>query len=89
MKLKTVSDIAALVREQRRARGWSQEELARRVGVGRDWVIQFEKGKSTVELALVLRVVKELGLQLRLDAGTAAAKSAASNHIDRLLTPKG
>lgn len=89
MKLKAVSDIAALVREQRRARGWSQEELARRVGVGRDWVIQFEKGKASVELALVLRTLKELGLQLHLDAGEVAPKSAAGDHIDRLLNPKG
>lgn len=88
MKLKTVSDIAALVRERRRARGWSQEELARHVGVGRDWVIQLEKGKASVELGLVLRAVKELGLRLRFDTEEGPSKSAANDHIDRLLSPK-
>jgi hypothetical protein len=35
----------------------------------RDWVIEFEKAKSTVELGLVLRVGKALGLTLQLASG--------------------
>ena len=30
--------------------------------VSRDWIVQLEKGKATVELGLVLRALKALGL---------------------------
>ncbi len=64
MKLKTVRDIAAVVKRTRQNLGWTQAELAMRSGVSRDWLIDLEKGKSSVELALVLRTLKTLGIQL-------------------------
>lgn len=66
MDLRTARDLAAVVRRQRRAAGWSQARLAEETGTSRDWVIQFEKAKSTVELGLALRALKALGLSLRL-----------------------
>jgi hypothetical protein len=40
--------------------------LAEETGTSRDWVIEFEKAKSTVELGLALRVCKALALALQL-----------------------
>jgi HTH-type transcriptional regulator/antitoxin HipB len=66
MKAKTVRDVAALARKRRVDLGWAQARLAAAVGVGREWIIDFEKGKSTVEWGLVLRTLKELGLEIDL-----------------------
>jgi HTH-type transcriptional regulator/antitoxin HipB len=64
MHVKTSTDIGALVRDRRARLGWTQEELARRVGVSRLWVMQLEKGKPTAQLGLALRAIKELGVAL-------------------------
>jgi y4mF family transcriptional regulator len=72
MQVRSARDIAALVRQRRRQLGWSQARLAEETGTSRDWVIEFEKAKSTVELGLALRVCKALGLTLQLVSGPAA-----------------
>ena len=59
MKTKTVRDVAALARKRRRELGLAQAQLAASVGVGREWIIDFEKGKSTVEWGLVFRTLKD------------------------------
>jgi len=64
MRIKTVSTLGELIRDQRKQRGWSQSHLAEKVGVSRLWVSQFENGKETVELGLVLKTLRVLGLNL-------------------------
>ena len=66
MKVTTVRDVAAAMRERRKQLGWTQAELAARLGVGREWVIQFEQGKPTVEWGTVTRVFRALGVALEL-----------------------
>jgi HTH-type transcriptional regulator/antitoxin HipB len=46
--------------------GLSQAELAERARVSRKWVYEFEGGKSTAELGLLLRVLDVLDLTLEL-----------------------
>lgn len=62
MRLNSAKDLGSLVRQTRKDAGWTQLQLAGRVGVSRDWIIRFEQGKGTVELALVLRTLKALEL---------------------------
>ena len=64
MRIKTVGTLGELVRDQRKQRGWSQGTLAEKVGVSRLWVGQFENGKETVELGLVLKALRALDLSL-------------------------
>lgn len=64
MRIKTVGTLGELVRDQRKQRGWSQSDLAEKAGVSRLWVGQFENGKDTVELGLVLKTLRALGLNL-------------------------
>lgn len=71
MQIKTTSDIGSLIREHRSRLRWSQEELATRVGVGRLWIVQLEKGKPTAQIGLALRTLKELGVVI--DASQALA----------------
>lgn len=65
MRLRTATDIGAAIRERRRSLRWDQRELAQRVGVGRQWVIDVEKGKPRAALNLVLRTLDVLGIVLR------------------------
>ncbi|RRD05197.1 helix-turn-helix domain-containing protein [Arachnia propionica] len=53
------------VREARKARGWSQTELATHAGVSRLTVTRLEAGKS-VSSSTLLKVADSLGLRLAL-----------------------
>ena len=67
LKLISVTDIAALVRQARQDRGWTQVQLAEHSGVSRDWIIALEKAKPSLEIALVLRTLKALNLSLKME----------------------
>jgi HTH-type transcriptional regulator/antitoxin HipB len=58
-------ELAAGIRAERKRLGLSQAALAERAGVGRDWIIGLEKGKSTAEIGLILRTLRALGLTLQ------------------------
>lgn len=64
MILRTAKEVGALVRDRRTQLNWSQQELARKVGVSRIWVVALEKGKPSVQLGLVLQTLRELGFSL-------------------------
>lgn len=66
MRIHTTKLLGEQVRDRRKRLGWSQSFLAEKVGVSRLWVGQFEKGKSSVELGLVLQTLRELGLSLEI-----------------------
>lgn len=73
MIVRTPRDLGLLIRERRKKLGLDQAELAKRVGVSRLWVIEFEKGKPRAEVGLVMRTLLALGLQLDVAAESAAA----------------
>jgi HTH-type transcriptional regulator / antitoxin HipB len=54
------------IRTHRKAAGLSQIELSRLAGVGKTAVFDIEKGKATVRLATLLRVLDALSLHLEL-----------------------
>lgn len=86
MRIRTVHDLASLVRGRRLDAGWAQGELAARAGVSRKWVSDLERAKASVELAGVLRVLDALGIDLAsADADThteARAPAAAGTTVD-------
>ena len=84
VKAITVRDVALIARDRRSSLGWSQAQLAAKVGVGREWIIQFEKGKPTAEWGLVLRVLRELGIAIDLQVLHEAPDDSA-NDLDRIL----
>lgn len=59
---RSAADLGAGVRAARLARGWTQSELAARVGVGRQWLVGLEKGHDRAELGKVMAVLRALGL---------------------------
>lgn len=59
--MKPKHEIQSHVRERRLLRGYTQEELADRIGVTRQTVVSIEKGNYTPSVALALRLAKVLG----------------------------
>jgi HTH-type transcriptional regulator/antitoxin HipB len=66
-QINSIRDLAAAARGRRLDLGLSQAELAARARVSRQWVNEFEAGKPTAELGLVIRLLDALGLRLTLD----------------------
>ncbi|NNN22537.1 MAG: helix-turn-helix transcriptional regulator [Acidimicrobiales bacterium] len=66
MKINSIRDIAATIRGRRLDLSLSQAELARTASVSREWVSEFESGKPTAEIGLVIRVIEALGLRIDL-----------------------
>jgi HTH-type transcriptional regulator/antitoxin HipB len=73
MIVRTPSDLGLLIREHRKKLGLDQQELAKKVGVSRLWVIEIEKGKPRAEIGLVMRTLLALDLQLDISTEPAAA----------------
>jgi HTH-type transcriptional regulator / antitoxin HipB len=64
MLIRTPADLGAVIRDRRRQLKLDQADLAARIGVSRYWVILIEKGHPRAELALVLRALDALNVQL-------------------------
>ena len=67
MLVRTPDDLGAAIRDRRRRHGWSQQKLAEKIGVSRQWINEVEKGKIRTELGLVLRALEALDITLWLD----------------------
>lgn len=60
--------IATLVRHHRKQSGLSQRELAQLAGVGKTVVFDIEKGKKTIQLDTLLKVLDVLNIQMKFDS---------------------
>lgn len=60
--------LGSLVRDERKAQGLRQEELAAASGVGVRFVVDLEAGKPTVQLAKALQVLSTLGCSVSITA---------------------
>ncbi|MFD9948096.1 helix-turn-helix domain-containing protein [Nonomuraea sp. NPDC059023] len=56
--------LAANVRGNRQARGWTLDEMAERCGLSRRMIVQIEQGQSNPSIATLLRISDALGLGL-------------------------
>lgn len=65
MHLRTPADFGAAIRSRRLRAGLTQAALARKVGVGRQWIVEVEKGKPNAPLALILRTLGALSITLQ------------------------
>lgn len=58
------NSLAALVKESRVDRGWTQGELADRARVSRAWIAKVERGHRGAELEHILRLFQALSIDL-------------------------
>ena len=78
MLARTPQDLGLLIRDHRRQLGLDQHELAQRVGVSRQWIVEIEGGKPRAALGLVLRTLEALGLELDVRLPGQAIEAASS-----------
>ncbi len=80
MRIRTPTDLGALIRDRRTKLGLEQRELAQKAGVSRQWIVEVEKGKPRAEMGLLLRTIDALGIVLAAEnnsPGSFAAPIAA------------
>ena len=87
MQLSTASDLGHLIKDARRFQGWSQNALAAKVGVSRQWISSVENGKATVEFDLALRTLNVLGYQLRVEMGAGRNQSRNADSTLSAISP--
>ena len=63
----TASEIAKIVHYYRKQSGLSQQALAKLAGVGKTVVFDIEKGKDTVQLNTLLKVLDVLNIRMKFE----------------------
>lgn len=63
----TPNEIAKTVRYFRKSSGLSQQKLAQLAGVGKTAVFDIEKGKLSIQLNTLLKVLQVLNINLKLE----------------------
>ena len=66
----TPAQLGEVVRQQRKAQGLTQKELAGLCGVGARFLSELERGKESCEIGKTLLIVKMLGISLMLEVIT-------------------
>lgn len=61
-----VTAIGAIIRDERKALGLRQDELAAASGVGLRFLVELERGKPTVQMGKALDVLAALGCKLQI-----------------------
>ncbi|MAS94413.1 MAG: transcriptional regulator [Verrucomicrobiales bacterium] len=87
MKIQSPQELGALIRRERNRLGWTQAALADRVGVRPLWISEFERGKPTAQIGLVLRTLKALDLFIRVGEGREEKDSVSTIDLDDILDP--
>ncbi len=75
----SADDLGVIIRAVRKSTKVRQDDLAAIVGVSRQFAVDVEKGKPTVQLGRVMRLLKELGIELSVEI-----PSEASRELERL-----
>lgn len=66
-------EIGAAITQARLDKGWTQQELATRVGVSRQWINSAEAGSANARIGLILRALRALDLSIDLVEGKHSA----------------
>lgn len=85
MLIRAASDLGATIRDHRRRRGLDQHELAKKIGVSRQWIVEVEKGKPRAEVGLVLRALDALGVVLSVAPSERAGDKEKRSEIDEII----
>lgn len=65
--ISNVADLGMLLRATRKSQGVRLDDAAGSAGLGPVFAGEVERGKETVQLGLVLKLLEEVGLQLKVD----------------------
>ena len=62
MDINEISNIGSKIRKERRARGFSQSELSKKLDISASYLNLLESGRRTITVPLLIKVGNELGL---------------------------
>jgi transcriptional regulator with XRE-family HTH domain len=69
MKATTVianpEDLGAVLQQGRLLKGWSQREMASRLGVGQKWIYEMEQGKPGILTTRLFKMLQMTGITLK------------------------
>lgn len=82
MKIRTPTDLGAIIRDSRIKLGLDQKSLADRIGVSREWIVEIEKGKPRAEIGLALRAINALSIVLDARPETPPPKEGSARSAD-------
>lgn len=83
--LNTVESVARVVQAERKARGMTQADLARRAGVGRRFIHDIENGHPRAELGKVLVVLETLNVHALALPSVATTKRLNEVNLDEVI----
>jgi transcriptional regulator with XRE-family HTH domain len=83
----STADLGLVIRAARRNGRVRIDDLAATAGVSKQFVSDVERGKPTVQVGLVLKLLEELGVVLRLDITRDAAAQLAALRAQGGLKP--
>ncbi len=64
MKNQILKQFGSKVKKLRKAKGWSQEDLAKRAGLHRTYIGSIERSERNVSLINIERIAKALGVSV-------------------------
>ena len=67
MKVKSMSEIGKLIKQERKRQGVLQRDLAELSGVSGHFLSNLENGKETVEFKKILQVFRALGISIQIE----------------------
>lgn len=74
-ELEAVAQIVNAIHQRRVELGWTQNELAKKVGLHQESIARIENGGSVPRLDTVLRLSFALGMKISIDSSEEAAAS--------------
>ena len=83
MEINEISNIGSKIRKERRARGFSQTELSKKLDISASYLNLLESGRRTITVPLLIKVGNELGLSLK-DLTLESNKRVLSDVMDVL-----
>ena len=67
MKINTPKDLSAVIRDSRKSKGWTQANLAKRIGVYQRDISNYEAKPETVSVEMLIKLCAALDLKLTID----------------------
>lgn len=80
----SAEELGMIIRAVRKSTQVRQDDLAAMVGVSRQFAVDVEKGKPTVQLGRVMRLLKELGIELNVEIPAAASVELGRLRVRRI-----
>ena len=81
MKINTPKDLSAFIKDSRKSKGWTQSELAKRIGVYQRDISHYETKPEKISVDMLIKLCAALGLDFSVD-------NPSTHEVPTLSTPE-